>query len=340
MDEIKRILIVQTAFLGDVILTTPLIKGLRGLFPDSSISFLLIPETKRLLDNNPHLNEVITYDKRKNGGVGAFLHIMEEVKKRNFDLAVIPHRSFRSALLTYLARISQRIGFDKSAGSILFTRKVTYRSDIHEVERNLSLVSQFNPLPVDSSPELFPSADDLSFARQQLFDSGIQEGDKMVAIAPGSVWATKQWLPERFAKVSDLLLSQAGIKVVLLGSDEDRALCDKITDLMKEKPLNLAGKIDILQTAALISLCSVLLSNDSAPVHLASAMKKPVVAIFGSTVPGFGFIPYKVSHLIIQKDLTCRPCGIHGKRKCPEKHFKCMKEITAEEVFRAVLSLI
>jgi heptosyltransferase-2 len=109
---------------------------------------------------------------------------------------------------------------------------------------------------------------------------------------------------------------------------------------MKEKPLNLAGKIDILQTAALISLCSVLLSNDSAPVHLASAMKKPVVAIFGSTVPGFGFIPYKVSHLIIQKDLTCRPCGIHGKRKCPEKHFKCMKEITAEEVFRAVLSLI
>jgi heptosyltransferase-2 len=340
MDEIKRILIVQTAFLGDVILTTPLIKGLRGVFPDSSIFFLLIPETKRLLDNNPHLNEVLTYDKRGRKGVGTFLQILEQVKKHNFDLAVIPHHSFRSALLTYLAGIPVRIGFDKSAGSILFTRKVTYRSDIHEVERNLSLISEFESPPIDSSPELFPSADDFSFAHEQLFDSGIQEGDRIVAVAPGSVWATKRWLPERFAEVSQSLMDQSGIKVVLLGSDEDRALCDKIADLMKEKPLNLAGRIDILQTAALISLCSVLLSNDSAPVHLTSAMKKPVVAIFGSTVPEFGFAPYKVSHLIVQKKLPCRPCGIHGKRKCPEKHFRCIKEITAEEVFRAVLSLI
>jgi heptosyltransferase-2 len=340
MDEIKRILIVQTAFLGDVILTTPLIKGLRGLFPDSSISFLLIPETRRLLDNNPHLNEVITYDKRKNGGMGALLRIVGDIRKRRFDLAVIPHRSFRSALLTCLAGIPERIGFDKSAGSFIFTGKVAYRSDIHEVERNLSLISHFNPTSIDSSPELFPSADDLSFARKQLFDSGIQEGDKIVAIAPGSVWATKRWLPERFAEVSQLLMNRKGIKVVLLGSEEDRALCDQMVNPLKEKPVNLAGRTDILQTAALISLCSVVFSNDSAPVHLASAMKKPVVVIFGSTIPEFGFAPYKVPHLIIQRKLSCRPCGIHGKRKCPEKHFKCMKEISAEEVFGAVVSLV
>jgi heptosyltransferase-2 len=340
MDEIKRILIVQTAFLGDVILTTSLIKRLRGVFPDSSICFLLIPETKRLLDNNPHLNEVIIYDKRERKGVGAFLKILGQIKKRKFDLAIIPHRSLRSALLPYLGRIPESIGFDKSAGSFLFTRKVAYRSDIHEVERNLSLIFRFKPPPIDSSPELFPSADDLSFAREQLFDSGILEGDKIIAVAPGSVWTTKRWLPERFAKVSQLLMDRTGIKVVLLGSEQDRALCDQITNLIKEKPLNLAGKTDILQTAAVISLCSVVLSNDSAPVHLASAMKKPVVAIFGSTVPEFGFTPYKVPHLIIQRKLPCRPCGIHGKRKCPEKHFNCMREITAEEVFGAVMSLV
>lgn len=335
----SRILIIQTAFIGDVILCTPLIKVLRETFPDAFISFLLIPETENVLENNPHLNQVLVYDKRKKGGLGSFLQMVSRVKQGKFDLAVIPHRSLRSALLAYLSGIPERIGFDRAAGSSLFTKKVVYEAKVHEVDRNLSLLSGFTPHLTDTSPELFPSSEDFSYARKLLSDSGISERDKIVGVAPGSVWATKRWLPERFAEVADLLLKEAGAKVVLLGSGEDRSLCERIADLMAGRPAIVAGKTSVLQSAAIASLCKVILSNDSAPVHMASAMKIPVVAVFGSTIPEFGFAPYGVDHVIVHKKLDCRPCGIHGKRKCPEKHFRCMLDINAEEVFRAVLSV-
>jgi heptosyltransferase-2 len=336
----KRILIVQTAFLGDVILSTPLIKALVEIFPGSLVSFLLIPETRSVLDNNPQLSQILVYDKRKKKGVGGFLNILGQIKSHRFDLAVIPHRSLRSALLVYLAGVPQRVGFDRSAGSFLFTRKVAYRPDIHEVDRNLSLISGFGPSSIDRSPELFPSPNDLSYVRARLVESGIGEEDNIAAVAPGSVWATKRWPQQRFAEVSDLLASRAKMKVVLLGSDDDRALCQEIAGLMREKAAVLAGRLSILQTAAAISFSRVVISNDSAPVHMASAMKKPVVAIFGSTVPEFGFAPYGVNHVIVQRKLDCRPCGNHGKTGCPQEHFKCMKEITASQVFEAAASLL
>jgi heptosyltransferase-2 len=334
----KRILIIQTAFLGDVILSTPLIKALRELFPDAFISFLLIPETTKILENNPHLNEILVYDKRKKKGLITFFDIVSRIKEKKFDLGVIPHRSLRSALLGYLSGIPQRIGFDKSSGSFLFSHKIVYPDNVHEIDRNLSLLSNFNIHLSDKTPELFPSSEDFSYARLLLHDSGIKEEDKIVGIAPGSVWATKRWLPERFAEVSDLLIKKARAKVVFLGSEEDRKLCEEIANLMTEKPVILAGKTDILQSAAMISFCEVILSNDSAPVHIASAMKRPVVAIFGSTIPEFGFAPYGEGHLIIEKRMECRPCGIHGRGKCPEKHFRCMREITTDKVFQAVVS--
>jgi heptosyltransferase-2 len=336
---IQRILIIQTAFLGDVILCTPLIKATRKLFPNSFISFLLIPETKNILENNPHLNEIIVYDKKgEDKGVKNFFKMVEKIKKRNFDLALIPHRYLRSALLAYLAKIPQRIGFDKSSGSFLFTQKVAYQNNSHEVERNLSLLNDFTGDLSDKTPELFPSCEDFSYAQELLRDSGVKDNDKTVGIAPGSIWATKRWLPERFAEVSDRLIKEAGAKVIFLGSKEDEKLCLEIANLMKEKPIILAGKTNILQSAAIISKCKVILSGDSAPVHIASAMKTPVVAIFGSTIPEFGFAPYGEGHLIIEKKMDCRPCGIHGRKKCPEKHFRCTREISAEEVFQAIVS--
>ena len=336
---ISRILIIQTAFLGDVILCTPLIKAARKLFPNSFISFLLIPETKNVLENNPHLNEILVYDKRgKEKGLKNFIKQVRRIKKKDFDLAIIPHRYIRSALLAYLAGIPQRIGFDKGTGSFLFTHKVTYQNDLHEVDRNLRLVKDFSHDLSDGAPELFPSPEDFSYASQLLQDAGVKENDRIVGIAPGSVWATKRWLPERFAQVSDLLTKEAGSKVVFLGSKQDERLCLEIATFMEKQPVILAGKTNILQSAAVISKCQVILSNDSAPVHIASAMKRPVVAIFGSTIPEFGFGPYGEDYTIIEKKMECRPCGIHGKNRCPKKHFRCMTEITTREVFEALLT--
>lgn len=338
----EKILIVQTAFLGDVILTTPLIKAVKKIYPHSFLSFLLIPETREVLANNPGLDEIIIYDKRdKEKGIPFLFSLVKKIKNKKFDKALIPHRSLRSASLCFLSKIPQRIGFDTSTGSFLFTRKVRYQKSQHEIERNLSLLNSTTLKDSkDFLPELFPSQEDFSKVEMFFRDQNLDVGEKLVGIAPGSVWATKRWLPERFAQVADLLIEESQTRIVLLGSREDQDLCFRISDLMKRKPLIAAGKMSFLQSAALISKCSVILSNDSAPVHMAVAMKIPVVEIYGSTVPGFGFAAYGENNIILEKPLYCRPCGIHGKNKCPEKHFRCMKEITAQEVFKAVRSII
>ena len=334
----KKILLIQTAFLGDLILTTPLIKAVKKAFPQSFLCVLLIPETSEVLKNNPYVDKIIVYDKRKDKSLKTFFSIMKNIKGKNFDLALIPHRSFRSALISYLAKIPQRIGFDSSAGSFLFNQKILYNPKIHEIERNLSLLKEFNFELENKSPQLFPEEKDFNWAKNFLKEAGIKENEKIVGVAPGSVWATKRWLKERFAEVADKLISENFAKIIFFGSDDDRSLCEDISSQMKEKPIIAAGKTSILQSSALISFCSLFLSNDTAGMHLAVAQKKPVVAIFGSTVPEFGFFPYGDGHIIIEKKLYCRPCGIHGKKKCPEKHFDCMKKISVEEVFEAVKS--
>ena len=338
--QMEKILIVQTAFLGDVILTTPLIRAVKQFYPESFVSFLLIPETREVVANNPWLDQVLVYDKRrKHKALGKFLSLLREIRENTFESALIPHRSLRSALLPYLARIPHRIGFDRSAGSFLLTRKVKYQKSRHEIERNLSLLSNFKDKK-DFLPELFPSPDDFAIVDNFLKDNKLNVDEIMVGIAPGSVWLTKRWLPERFAQVADQLTKELKAKVVLVGSKEDENLCYYISNLMEQNPVIAAGKMSFLQSAALISKCVVILSNDSAPVHMAAAMRTPVVEIYGSTVPEFGFAPLGEGNVIIQKALYCRPCGIHGKNTCPEKHFRCMTEITTDEVFEAIMTIL
>ncbi|MCJ7508921.1 MAG: lipopolysaccharide heptosyltransferase II [candidate division Zixibacteria bacterium] len=333
----QKILIIQTAFLGDVILTTPLVKAVRELYPQAFISILLIPQTAEVFESNPRINQIILYDKKgKQKGVKDFFKLVKFIQKEKFDLALLPHRSFRSALLAYLSAIPQRIGFYTSPGSFLYTSEVTYRSNLHEIERVLSLLSPLGHDVHNIKPELFPKDEDLIWADKFLNECGIDKSKKIVGIAPSSVWATKRWMPEGYAYVGDRLISESNIEVLLLGSRADENLLLKISSLMNKKPVIPIGKLTLLKSAALIFRCSAVLSNDSAPVHMAVASGKPVVAIFGSTLPEFGFYPYGEGHTIIQKELYCRPCGIHGRKSCPEIHFRCMREISPDEVVQAV----
>jgi heptosyltransferase-2 len=333
----ERILIIQTAFLGDVILCTPLIKGVRKKYPESKIFFLVIPQTRELLQNNPYLDEIIVYDKKgKEKSILRYLDLVKRIKAKNFDWAFIPHRSLRSTLLAYLAGIPQRVGFNKSAGSFLFTKKIKYIQNQPETERNLSLLETKSSSENDFLPELFPSDDDFRYVEDLFKSWNIKEDDKVVGIAPGSVWETKKWIPDRFGQVADFLMERFKVKVIFLGGKEDESLSLEISKDMRNKSFIATGKTTSLQSAAMISRCKVILSNDTAPMHMAVGMKTPVVAIFGSTIPEFGFAPTGKNDVVIQKEVYCRPCGIHGRRKCPEKHFRCMKEITVEEVLESV----
>ncbi|HID09925.1 MAG TPA: lipopolysaccharide heptosyltransferase II [Candidatus Latescibacteria bacterium] len=332
-----RTLIVQTAFIGDVVLALPMASALRDA--GFKVDFLVAPRTAELLASHPDVSGVLVYDKRgRDRGSLGFLRAVKSVREGRFDFAIIPHRSLRSALLPLFAGVSERIGFS-GPFSALYTCSIPRSSELHEVLRNFSLLEPLGISPTPPEPPwLSPGRGHRKKARAFLSEHGLDDGP-IVALAPGSVWPTKRWPPDGFREVAKELLRK-GIGVVLVGGPGDIALCGRVADGLSPSPAVAAGKMSLMESAALLELCSVLVSNDSAPVHIASAVGTKVVALFGPTVPAFGFGPYGREHSIVELDLPCRPCSSHGGKKCPKGHFMCMKRIAAERVLEEVLVLL
>ena len=331
--EKKRVLILQTAFLGDVVLATPMAESIKNLHPEWEVDFLTTPESGALLENNPNISRILTYDKNKSErGVKGFLSKISEIEAGAYDIALIPHRSIRSAALVRFAGIPQRVGFDKSAGYFLFTERVKYENELHEVERNLKLVESLNLSVSKVKPRLYPSSNDLKKSEKILKSSAKLKNKPIIAIAPGSIWPTKRWPIDNYIELAGMLVKD-GFGVVVLGGEKDKALFEKIS---MEGVEIFAGTATLLESAALLKKCEALVTNDSAPLHFAVAVDTPVVAIFGATAPKFGFYPYNSDDIVIERELPCRPCAIHGGMKCPIGTFECMLDIGAEEVFNNV----
>lgn len=337
----RRVLVIQTAFLGDLILTLPLMQATKEAFPQAKIWALVTPETREMLFGQPALEGCLVYDKRnRDKGFSELLKMAARVRAGRFDLALIPHRSLRSALVAFLAGIPRRIGFWTSTGFFLLTRRVPRRREAHEVERNLDLLRALDFSVPSRPPRVYPQQKDRGLASEFLARRGNPPGRTLVGIAPGSVWPTKRWLPEGFARVIRELRDQREAQAILFGGPADRELCRQIAQQAGGDVTIAAGELSLLPAAALMERCRLVLSNDSAAAHLAAAVGRPVVAIFGPTVPGFGFTPFGEEDLIVQRQLSCRPCGIHGGRRCPRKTFACMKEIAPEEVLDAVFAVL
>ncbi len=312
-----RILIIQTAFLGDVVLATPLIEKLNSVFPNAQLDFLLRKGNESLLKDHPHLRKLWIFDK-KNGKYRQLWRLVQQIRKERYDYAINLQRFATSGLLTAFSGAKHTIGFAKNPLSFLFSRRfpheITQDGTVHEVERNLSLLSGWCDTDY-VGPRLYPSAADLA---------KVQQDSPYLCLAPASIWYTKQLPAAQWVRLIRHYRGQ--YKIFLLGAPSDHALCDKIkTEAGTGDVHNLAGELNLLQSAALMRSARMNFVNDSAPLHLASSMNAPVVAFFCSTVPGFGFGPLSEQSWIFEHDtpLTCRPCGLHGKRTCPEGHFKC-----------------
>ena len=343
-DSKMNTLVIQTAFIGDAILTLPLIQTLKRNYPQSSIDVVVVPRTAEVFLNHPSISEIIPYDKRgRDKGIKGFLRLYSKLRKKNYELIIVPHRSLRSALLTWLLRPKLSIGFDRSSGSWWFKKIVHYDSAAHEIERNLSLL---NPLRISSDesilPRLHPSVQDGQVVDSIMDDFGLNKQASIIAIAPGTIWNTKRWPADRFAAACKQLSTTKCDAVVLLGGKEDYALCAEIMTISRSaKGFNAAGKLTLLQSAELIRRCKLLISNDSAPMHIAVAVGTPVIAIFGATVPEFGFAPRGPYDVIIEiKGLKCRPCSIHGGKHCPIKTFECMLAISPETVVNTAMPFL
>jgi len=326
----SRIAVIQTAFPGDVILCTPVFESLKSA--GHYVTAVVRPQAEPLVRHNPHIDQLICYDKRD--GLSSFIKAVSALKKTDCDTALIAQRYLKSALLPLYAGIPRRIGYDISQVRFLYSDEIYYDSSKHEVERCLALCQNLSPA-AGFSPKIFISNDDIAEANEHLFLNHVNF-DNFIVIAPGSVWPTKRW--GGYTELTKLLKEKLACNIILLGSADDYSLCEQISN--SGYTVNLARKTNLLQSAAIIRMARLTIANDSAPAHIAAAVGTPVVAIFGPTVPRFGFTPYSEKSAVIEnRGLYCRPCSLHGPKKCPEKHFRCMKEITCEQVLRAAKEL-
>lgn len=334
-----KILLIQTGFLGDTVLSTPVIANLARLYPDAEIFALTTPQGAELMSFHPNVKGVITFDKRRSdSGFSGLLNMKRRLASYQFDIAFSLHKSSRTALLLGLAGIPVRYGFREAALGWLYT-KTAQRSDLkHDVLRNLAIFRVLGHEPENLTQDLSVNLSNDAIAEADKLLSGIR--NPLVGIAPGSVWATKRWTPEGFSKVAEML-SRESYSVVLIGGPDDREVGELVSKNSSVSLVNLIGKTSLLGSAAVIDRLQLLITNDSAPLHLASARKIPTVAIFCATVPEFGFCSWNVPHVNVGViGLDCRPCGRHGGQTCPTGTHSCQKQLTAENVFLAARSLL
>ncbi len=338
-----RCLVIQTAYVGDVVLAVPLLMILRDSPRVSWLGALLSPPGPELVLGQGLVDEVITYDKRGgDSGVRGLLRAVGEVRRRRPDVALIPHRSFRSALLAALAGVPRRVGFDVSGGRVLLTSTLSYRTDEHEVERVAGLAAGAGvELPGGRLPfALRPPEGTESRLTAALVERSVRSDAGLIVVAPGSRWATKRWPAGRFARAADELVRETAATVVLVGSDADREICASVRELMDAVPVDLSGGLPLGQLIALVKRAQLVLSNDSAAAHIAAATRTPVVAVFGPTVPAQGYAPYTDHARVVETEFECRPCGSHGSDRCPRGDFVCMESLDASSVVEAALEVL
>jgi heptosyltransferase-2 len=329
-------LVVQTSFLGDMVLTTPLIAYLAERGP---VDVVCTPAAGALLANHPGVRDVIVYDKRGGDrGMGGFLRLAARLRSAKYDAAYHAQASARSGALTAAAGIRDRVGFATAAGRMFYTTRVAPIENMHHAARLLSLGTRDAGGSVAGEslrPRLYPGA-----AERDAVDSilGPRRDQRMlVALAPGSVWATKRWpyYPELAKRLS------RDAQIVVVGGTADAALATAIVDATSDGAIDTTGRLSLLASAELIGRAALLVTNDSSPLHLASAMNTPTLALFGPTVPEFGFGP--LAEVAVTEgiaSLPCRPCDKHGPQRCPLGHWKCMRDLSPEAVAAAVQRLL
>jgi len=333
-----KILIIQTAYLGDVILTLPVVQNIKKQMPGAEIDFLCIPQTEAVLKNNPYIRKLVVYDKRGKKKISGLKKIISRVRSSKYNIVISPHRSFRSALITHFSGSDIMIGFDKNSMSGMLDYRVRYIKNTHEILRNLELVKVIPGIKLSAEnqilkPELFSSKDDTEVV-ESFIDPRFNH---FVALAPCSKWFTKQLSESKTVEVIISLIKSA-YKVILIGGSDDAQYCKKIeNDADNPNLLNLCSMLTPLQSKAVIEKSACLVTVDSAAAHLGASTDTPVVQIYGSTVPAFGFYPLTSRNIIIENEmLACRPCTDHGRNSCPLKHFNCMEDLDVNKIVESV----
>jgi heptosyltransferase-2 len=323
-------------WVGDTILTYPTVQQLKTLFPKSHLTILIPSYLVDLWKTFPYVDEIIPFQKKK--GVGSIwedLNLSQSLKERHFDLAVILPRSFRSAFHISLARIPIRIGYRNEGRSLFLTHKIHRTEEVLHVHRVFyyqKLLESLGKIENLPTPQITLREEDRRWANQVLMDLGIPEGKPLIGMNPGATYGlAKCWYPDRFGELGKRLSEKWQGRVLLFGKEEEGPIVQEIQKHLGSKGINLTGRTSLLQLAALLERCTLLVTNDTGTMHVAAAVGIPVVALFGSTPPHITG-PLGDGHVVVKRDVDCSPCW---KRVCPTDH-RCMELITVDDVEEVV----
>lgn len=326
----EKILVIQTASIGDVVLLTSLLEKLHHKFENAQIDILVKKPNHQLFTSHPFVNNVWLWDKSDK----KYLRLMvlcESIRKEKYDVVFCVQRFFSSGLVTLLSGAKKRIGFKKNPLSMFFTHKVEHKIEagIHEVDRNISLLEGYwcNTAP---RPQLYPSKED--YSKMSVYKQGIY-----YTLSPASLWQTKTLEPEKWLELINNIPQDS--MLYLLGSNQDKELCDQlISKSTNTNIINLAGKLTFLQSAALMRDAKMNFTNDSAPLHLCTSVNAPVTAVFCSTTKDFGFTPLSDDSLVVEAEPTpdCKPCGLHGAKQCKKRTFECSRNIDIKKLIERI----
>ena len=338
----KSLLLIRLSSLGDIVLTSPAIRAVRQHFPQARISMLVAKQSADLLTANPHIDEVIPFDRKAgNKDTGEMRRIIRLLRERRFDLAIDFQRKFRTSLLAYLSGAKHRVGYHQPNG-ILCTVRVPDRSNravragrissSPAIDRYFTLLHAIGVEATDRTLELFITDADRAFSHELMATNGIAATRPKIGLFPGAAWQLREWMPDRFAAIGDRAAQEFDAQVLLFGGPHEERLVEQVADLMTTEAISLAGTLGLRQLAALIERCDLFLTNDTGPMHIAAAMQTPTVALFG---PGdhIRFQPLDPIHTTIRHHVPCNPCKQFTNR-C--KNNICMKLITVDEVWEAV----
>jgi len=336
----QKILITRLSSIGDILLATPLIRVLHHHFPSAQIDFLLKSRFSDLLIANPYLNQLIQFDDSQ--GFNELKRIKNLIRDQQYDWWIDIHKNLRSAFLKFRNRSQHCFSIDKRLFNrfLLVQFKINcYHQIIPVYERYLEPLKKYG-IEYDNAGLDFFLLPEIKPKIQHQYQHFLKHYQLIIGMVPGAGFKTKQWPPEGFVETGDYLAQHLKAGIILFGGSKEQALHQQIAAQMKSKPLSIAGELSLQESAALMNHCHLVISNDSGFMHVAAALKKKLIAIFGSTTRELGFFPCSPQQIIIEKAVPCRPCSHVGRQACPKKHFRCMTEITPAEVQTACLKLL
>ncbi len=337
----QRVLVVRFSSICDIVLASPLVRCLSRRFPQAELDFVTKELFADLVRFCPYVRQVFVLPEK--GGWKALGRLKRLLKERHYDLVVDIHKNFRSYYLRLGLGAGRVVSYRKwrwARAVLIMTKRNLYPGVIPVYQRYLAAVAALGVEDDGAGPEFFLDPSARARVRKVLEEAGFLSRPLKVGIVPGAGFFTKRWLPERFAEVADTLAARHGSATLLVGDVQDVPIAAAVAAKMQHQPVNLAGSLSLMESAAAVEACDLVVCNDTGLMHIATALKKRVVAIFGPTTEELGFFPFGPLSRVVQKPLPCRPCSHVGSKRCPKGHFRCMRDIPAAEVAEVAEELL